>query len=177
MKAKKESLKFGISSCLLGNKVRYDGGHKLDSYLRNTLGHHVEWVPICPEAACGLSIPREAMHLVHEANSARLVTKVTCIDHTEPMMQWAKKRIDEFAEEKLCGFVLKARSPSCGVHDAKFFSRTGKFAGKGAGLFAATVMNRFPLMPVVDEEELQDARCRKNFFERVFVYLRWQELT
>jgi len=173
---RKQSLKLGISSCLLGNNVRYDGGHKFDRYLCNTLGQFVEWVPICPEAACGLSIPREAMHLAGDPDSPRLMTRETGIDHTKRTMQFAENRLAELVQENLCGFVFKARSPSCGVRDTKLSSRSGRIKSKRAGLFAEAVMRRFPLMPVADEEEMRDSGTRENFLERVFVYVRWQEL-
>jgi uncharacterized protein YbgA (DUF1722 family)/uncharacterized protein YbbK (DUF523 family) len=175
MKAK-QSIKLGISSCLLGNNVRYDGGHKLDHYLRHTLGQFIEWVPVCPEAECGLPVPREAMDLVGDPDSPRLITRVTGADHTGRMKQWAKKKLTALEKKDLCGFVLKARSPSCGVHDTKLYSRPGRLAARRAGLFAEAVMDRFPLMPIEDEEGLQDPGMRENFIERLFVYHRWQEL-
>ena len=172
----KQPLKLGISSCLLGNNVRYDGGQKLDHYLRHTLGQFIEWVPICPEAECGLPVPREAMDLVGDRSSPRLTTRVTGVDHTGCMLQWTKKKLVSLEKDGLCGFVLKARSPSCGVHDTKIYSRPGRLAGGRAGLFAEAVMSRFPHMPVEDEEGLQDPVIRDNFIERLFVYCRWQEL-
>jgi len=172
----KPSLKLGISSCLLGNNVRYDGGQKLDHYLRDTLGQFIEWVFVCPETECGLPIPREAMDLVGDPDSPRLITRVTGVDHTGRMLQWAKKKLAALEKEGLSGFVLKARSPSCGVHDTKLYSRPGRLARRRAGLFAEAVMDRFPLMPVEDEEGLQDPGIRENFIERLFVYQRGQEL-
>ncbi len=169
-------IKLGISSCLLGNNVRYDGGDKLDQYLRRTMGQFVQWVPACPETECGLPVPREAMDLVGDLDSPRMITRVTGIDHTVRMMQWAKKKLAGLEQAGLCGFVLKARSPSCGVHDTKIYCRPGKVAGGRAGLFAEAVIERFPLMPIEDEEGLQDPGIRENFIERLFVYQRWQEL-
>ena len=171
-----QSIKLGISSCLLGNTVRYDGGHKLDHYLRHTLGQFIDWVPVCPESECGLPVPREAMDLVGDPDSPRLITRVTGIDHTGRMKHWAKKKMAALEQDDLCGFVLKARSPSCGVHDTKIYSRPGRAAGGRAGVFAEAVMGHFPLMPVEDEEGLQDPVIRENFIERLFVYQRRQEL-
>lgn len=159
----------------MGNTVRYDGGHKLDHYLRHTAGRFIEWVPVCPEAECGLPVPREAMDLVGDPDSPRLVTRVTGIDHTDRIGQWANRKMIALEKEDLCGFVFKARSPSCGVHDAKLNSWTRRNAGTRAGLFAETVMGRFPRMPIEDEEGLQDPALRENFIERLFVYCRWQE--
>ena len=171
-----QSIKLGISSCLMGNNVRYDGGHKLDQYLRDTFGQFIEWAPVCPEVECGLPVPREAMDLVGDQDTPRLVMRVTGIDHTGRMMQWANKKLAALEKENLCGFVFKARSPSCGVHDATLYSRPGRLAGKRAGLFAETVMGRFPLMPIEDEEGLQDPGIRESFIERVFVYHRRRKL-
>ena len=111
----REKIKLGISSCLMGNSVRYDGGHKLDPYLRHTLGQFIEWVPICPEAECGLPVPREAMDLVGDPGAPRLVTRVTGVDHTGRMLHWAKKKMAALEKEDLCGFVFKTRSPSSGM--------------------------------------------------------------
>ncbi len=173
----KRSIKLGISSCLLGNNVRYDGGHKLDHYLRDTLGQFIEWVPICPETECGLPVPREAMDLVGDPYSPRLVTRVTGRDHTNRMMQWANNKLVALEQEHVSGCVFKARSPSCGVHDAKLYAQPGMpVPTKRTGLFAEIVMGRFPLMPVEDEEGLQDPGIRADFIERVLAYQRCQEL-
>lgn len=168
-------IKLGISSCLLGENVRYDGGHKLDHYLRDTLGQFVEWVPVCPEVECGLPVPREAMHLLDKPGAPRLVTRSTGIDHTDRMLAWAKKKLNELEKQKLSGFVFKSRSPSSGMQGVKLYTETGVSARKGIGIFANAFMERFPLLPVEDEGRLQDPGIRENFIERVFVYQRWQE--
>jgi uncharacterized protein YbbK (DUF523 family) len=103
-----ESIRLGISACLLGENVRFDGGHKLDRYLRDTLGRFVEYVPVCPEAECGLGIPREAMHLEGDPGSPRLVTIRTKRDFTDQMLHWANKRVQELEGENLCGFIFKS---------------------------------------------------------------------
>ncbi len=166
----------GISACLLGERVRYDGGHKLDPYLRDELGKLVEWVPVCPEAECGLGVPREAMRLVAREGTVpdppeaetvptpRLVTRATGVDHTERMLSWAAKRLDALAREGLAGFVLKARSPSCGmcveICDAK-----GKPCGSGRGLWARALAERFPAMPIEEDERLRAPRVRAEFLQ------------
>jgi uncharacterized protein YbgA (DUF1722 family)/uncharacterized protein YbbK (DUF523 family) len=170
-----ERIKLGISSCLLGNSVRYDGGHKLDHYLRDTLGQFVEWAPVCPEVECGLPVPREAMHLLDHPGAPRLVTRVTGIDHTDRMLTWAKKKLSEIEKQNLCGFVFKSRSPSSGMQGVKIYGTSGVSVRKGIGIFANAFMERFPLLPVEDEGRLQDPGLRENFIERVFVYQRWQE--
>ncbi len=165
----------GISSCLLGNKVRYDGGHKLDHFLTDTLGQYVDWVPVCPEAACGLGIPREVMALEGDPASPRLKTVWTGIDHTARLQRWTKGELKVLTDIGLSGFVFKARSPSCGLWDTKVFGRKCEVRGTGSGLFAKTFMETFPLLPVEDEGRMHNPGLRENFVERVFVYRRWQE--
>ncbi len=156
-------IRIGISSCLLGNNVRYDGGNKLEYYLRDTLGQIVEWVPVCPEVESGLTVPREAMHLIGDRDIPRLVTILTGIDHTERLTQWARGKLAELSHLDLCGFVFKARSPSCGVRDAEIVTPSSSTAGKRAGLFAAAIMKYFPDLPVEDEERFLDAAFRESF--------------
>jgi len=165
----------GISSCLLGNNVRYDGGHKHDHFLTGTLGQYVEWVPVCPEAACGLGIPREAMALEGDPVSPRLRTVWTGIDHTARLQWWAKGELKVLADIDISGFVFKARSPSCGVRDTKVFDAKCRIRGRGPGVFARAVMDAFPLLSIEDEERMHDPALRENFIERVFVYQRWKE--
>lgn len=172
-----KKIKLGISSCLLGNPVRYDGGHKLDHFLTDTLGAYVDWIPVCPEVECGLLVPREAMHLVGDAGAPRLVTIRTGVDHTRRMRQWAKKKVTALAAEDLCGFVFKSRSPSSGMRGVKIYSPEGMQISTGAGIFAKAFQDRFPLLPVEDEGRLHDPGLRENFIERVFVYKRWKEFT
>jgi uncharacterized protein YbgA (DUF1722 family)/uncharacterized protein YbbK (DUF523 family) len=172
---KQLKIKLGISSCLLGNSVRYDGGHKLDHFLTNTLGRYVKWVPVCPEVECGLPVPREAMHLVGDADDPSLVTIRTGVDHTRRMRKWAKKKVVELEKKHLCGFVFKSRSPSSGMRGVKIYTKAGMPNATGSGLFAKAVMEKFPLLPVEDERRLCNPVLLKNFVERIFVYQRWQE--
>ena len=168
-------IKLGISSCLLGNKVRYDGGHKLDHFLTDTLNRYVEWVPVCPEVECGLPVPREAMRLVGDPEHPRLITIRTRVDHSVRMAAWAKKKVAELEQQDLCGFVFKSRSPSSGMRGVKIYTEAGMPNATGSGLFARAFMNRFPHLPVEDEGRLHDPGLRENFIERVFVYQRWQD--
>ena len=161
-------IKIGVSSCLLGNAVRYDGGHKLDLYLRDTLGKLVEWVPICPEVEAGLTVPREPMQLAGDRAAPRLLTIQTGIDHTERLARWAHARLVLLEKEELCGFVFKARSPSCGVHDTQITTPSGGTAGPGPGLFAAAFMRWFPSLPIEDEERLRLASIREGFIKSIF---------
>lgn len=168
-------IKLGISSCLLGEKVRYDGGHKLDHYLRETLGQYVNWLPVCPEIEYGLPVPREAMRLIGTEEGPRLITTHTGVDHTDGMRRWAGQRINELEKEDLCGFVFKSRSPSSGMRGVKVYSPSGIPVRTGVGIFAETFMERFPLLPVEDDGRLQDPALRENFIERVFVFRRWKK--
>ncbi len=169
--------RLGVSRCLMGDSVRYDGGHKLDRFLRDGLGKHVEYVPVCPEVECGLGIPREAMRLVGDPEAPRLLTIKTKIDLTERMRAFAAARVEALETEGLCGFVFKSGSPSSGMERVKVYPEAGGMAQlKGVGLFAAAFMARFPLLPVEEEGRLNDAGLRENFIERIFVMHRWRQL-
>ncbi len=170
-----EKIRLGISTCLLGEKVRYDGGHKLDHYLKDTLGKYVDWVPVCPEVEYGLPVPREAMRLTGNPEDPRLVTSGTGIDHTEGMKSWAEKRLNELDKEGLCGFIFKSRSPSSGMRGVKVYGNSGVPARTGVGIFARAFMQRFPLIPVEDSGRFQNPALRENFIEQVFVFRRWKE--
>jgi len=169
-------LKLGISSCLTGKKVRYNGGDKADPFLIDTLGKYVEYVPVCPETECGMGVPRETLHLTGNPDNPRLVTTDTKKDYTEQMAQWAAKRLAELEKENLCGFIFKKNSPSCGMERVKVFNEKGEFVKKGSGAFARVFMSRFPLLPVEDEERLHDPAIQENFIERIFVLKCWREL-
>jgi uncharacterized protein YbgA (DUF1722 family)/uncharacterized protein YbbK (DUF523 family) len=169
-------IKLGISSCLLGAKVRYDGGHKWDQFLTDTLGQYVDFVPVCPEAECGLGVPREAMRLVGDPGAPRLLTVRSRQDFTERMLKWARARLEELAREDLSGFIFKSGSPSSGMVRVKVYNAQGVPAKRGVGLFAAAFMARFPLLPVEDEGRLHNPQIRENFVERVFTLGRWQEM-
>lgn len=168
-------IRLGISTCLLGEKVRYDGGHKLDAFLRDTLGRYVEYVPVCPEVECGLPVPREPMRLVGDPKAPRLVTSRTGLDHTDRMLAWARRRVEELATEDFCGFVFKAKSPSSGMERVKVYTSAGMPSGTGAGMFARVFRERFPLLPVEDEGRLHDPVLRENFVERLFSLQRWRD--
>ena len=169
-------IKLGISSCLLGNAVRYDGGHKWDRFLTNTLGRYVDFVPVCPEVEVGLGIPREAMRLVGELAHPRLLTIRSRIDHTERMTAWAQIRVKELEKENLCGFIFKSDSPSSGLERVKVYDPNGVPVKKGVGLFARVFIDYFPLLPVEDEGRLHDPLLRENFIESIFVWKRWREM-
>jgi len=171
-----DKIRLGISTCLLGEPVRYDGGHKWDRFLTGTLGNYVDFVPVCPEVECGLSIPREAMHLVGDPDNPRLVTVRSNVDHTERMLRWARNRVVELEKEDLCGFIFKSDSPSSGMERVKVYGPSGSPARTGVGLFARVFMEHFPLLPVEEEGRLHDPKLRENFIEAIFTLKRWREM-
>lgn len=171
-----ERIRVGISACLLGQNVRYDGGHKLDRYIRDTLGQYLYFVPVCPEVECGMGVPREAMRLMGDPGSPRLVTTRTGRDLTGQMLTWVERRLKELEAEGLCGFIFKSGSPSSGMERVKVYTEGGMPSHRGRGLFAKAFMERFPLLPVEDEGRLHDPKLRENFVERLFVMRRWREL-
>jgi len=171
-----EKIRLGISTCLLGENVRYDGGHKLDRFLTDTLGQYVEYVPVCPEVECGLPVPRESMHLEGDHESPRLVTLRTKQDMTERMVSWAKTRVAELEKEGLYGFIFKSDSPSSGMERVRVYNEKGMPVKKGVGMFARIFMEHFPLLPVEDEGRLHDPKLRENFVERIFTLKRWREV-
>jgi uncharacterized protein YbgA (DUF1722 family)/uncharacterized protein YbbK (DUF523 family) len=160
----------------LGERVRYDGGHKLDRFLAETLGKYVEYVPVCPEVETGLGTPREAMRLVGDAADPRLVTIHTRVDHTNRMRAWARGRLAELENEGLCGFIFKANSPSSGMERVRVYNEKGTPAKRGVGIWARAFMEHFPLLPVEEDGRLHDPALRENFIERIFVYARWREM-
>jgi uncharacterized protein YbgA (DUF1722 family)/uncharacterized protein YbbK (DUF523 family) len=171
-----DKIRLGVSTCLLGEQVRYDGGHKWDRFLTDTLGKYVDFVPVCPEVECGLGIPREAMRLVGDPQTPRLVTVRSGVDHTERMLTWASQRVVALESEGLCGFIFKSDSPSSGMERVKVYSPSGNPAKTGVGLFARTFMEHFPLLPVEEEGRLHDPKLRENFIEAIFTLKRWREM-
>ncbi|MBA4388099.1 MAG: DUF1722 domain-containing protein [Verrucomicrobia bacterium] len=166
--------KLGISACLLGERVRYDGQHKYDAFLVEMLGRYAEYVPVCPEVACGLPVPRESMHLEGDPAKPRLLTTRTRKDLTGQMLDWVAKRVEELADEGLCGFVFKSKSPSSGMERVKVYNDKGGVIGSAPGLFAREFIKGFPLLPVEDEGRLNDPNLRANFIERVFTLNRYR---
>lgn len=165
-------VRIGVSSCLLGQKVRYDGGHKRDDFVSDLLARFVEFVPVCPEMEIGLGTPRDSIHLAKINGEVRLVNPKTGQDSTEPMTRWAAIRLAALEKENLSGYILKKDSPSCGMERVKL-RQPGKQPTKdGVGLFAGILMARWPTLPVEEEGRLNDPRLRENFIERVFAYHR-----
>jgi uncharacterized protein YbgA (DUF1722 family)/uncharacterized protein YbbK (DUF523 family) len=172
-----ERVRLGISACLLGERVRYDGGHKRDPFLIDTLGRFVDWVPVCPEEEAGFGTPREAMRLVRGAGgSTRVVTVRTERDLTNELRATASSRAAQLAAADLDGYVLKKDSPSCGLLRVKVYDSHGSPVRSGRGLFADPLCTALPLLPVEEEGRLSDPRLRETFIERVFAYRRFREL-
>ncbi len=169
-----EKIKMGISTCLLGEKVRYNGQHSLSHYLVDTLGQYFDYVPVCPEVECGMEIPREPVRLVGEIDDPRLMTVNTKIDHTDQMKTWANKRVKQLEKEELCGYIFKSKSPSSGMERVKVYQKNGVPVKKGVGMFARIFMNHFPLLPVEEEGRLNDPQLRENFIARIFILKRYR---
>ncbi|HEX9024165.1 MAG TPA: DUF523 domain-containing protein [Geobacteraceae bacterium] len=164
------SIAVGVSACLLGEKVRYDGGHKHDLYITNTLGKIFRFVPVCPEAECGMGIPRAPMRLEGDPANPRLLAIEGQVDMTGQMLSYCRAKMAELEVRDLCGFICKARSPSCGLSVDVYDNELP--AGKGKGLFAGALLEHFPLLPVVEESGLDDPEKRADFIARVLAYHR-----
>ena len=171
-----DPIRIGVSSCLLGERVRYDGGHKRDHCLTHVMGPHVEWVPVCPEFEMGLGVPREAIQLQRKNSQIRLVSIETRVDHTKTMRRWAKQRLGELSGENLSGYILKSRSPSCGMERVPIHEDSGARAGRERGLYAKALIERFENLPVEEEGRLANPKLRENFIERVFACHRLRQL-
>jgi len=174
--AEPRAIRLGVSSCLLGSEVRFDGGHKRDRFVTDLLGQFVEWVSVCPELEMGLGVPRPAMRLVRDGGALRLREIASDRDHTDRMERFAARRVRELRALDLCGYVLKKDSPSCGMTRVKIYGGKGMPKREGRGLYAAVLMRVFPELPVEDEGRLHDAGLRENFIERVFAYRRLRDL-
>jgi uncharacterized protein YbbK (DUF523 family) len=157
----------GISACLLGDEVRFDGGHKRDPLLTDVIGRLVEWVRVCPEVEIGMGTPREPLRLVRGADDRIRMVTLSGIDHTEAMKSWSRERVEQLANENLSGYVLKSNSPSCGLQDVKLFDARGAVERTGRGLFADALLTRFPELPVEEEGRLSDSAVRERFIARV----------
>ena len=169
-------LRIGISACLLGDEVRYDGGHKRDAFLTGVLGPFVEWVSVCPEVEIGMGTPREPIRLAAQEGGIRLLAVKSGTDYTDRMDTYAVRRVDALARERLCGYVLKKDSPSCGMTRVKVHNPAAPPTRSGVGRFAAALLARFPDLPIEDEGRLCDPRLRENFIERIFAYRRLRDL-
>lgn len=168
----------GISRCLLGESVRWDGGHKLDRLFTETLGQYVDYIPVCPEVEAGLGIPREPIRLEGDHQTPRIFTINTNQDVTDQISSWALRQVEYLETKALCGFIFKCSSPSCGMEKVKVYNDNGVSAEKGVGVFARAFMNRFPLVPVAEDRQLRDKTIFNNYIQQVFMFRnkrpRWQ---
>ncbi len=170
-----EAIRIGVSSCLLGQAVRFDGGHKKDDFLTGELARFVEFVPVCPEVEVGMGVPRPTIRLERRGEEVRLVDPKGGVDHTDAMRRYAQRRVEEIARMDLCGYVLKKDSPSCGMERVRVYGK-GVATKSGRGAFAEVLLGRLPLLPVEEEGRLHDPPLRENFVERVFAYRRLKDL-
>jgi uncharacterized protein YbgA (DUF1722 family)/uncharacterized protein YbbK (DUF523 family) len=169
------TLRVGVSSCLIGKKVRFDGQHKRDDWLVDVLGPFVEWVPVCPELEVGMGVPRETIRLVGPSASPRLVAERSGIDHTEPMRRFSEAKVAELAALDLTGYVLKKDSPTCGMSRVRVYGeKKGAPRRDGVGAFASVLLEAFPLLPIEEEGRLRDAALRESFVERLFAFARFK---
>lgn len=169
-------IKIGISTCLLGEKVRFDGGHKHDRYLTDILGNYFEFVPSCPEIEIGMGVPRDSVRLVKVSDSIRLIGPKTGTDWTDKMNSYSEKFVKKLDSIQLSGYILKSDSPTCGMERVRIYSKDGMPNKNGRGLFAEVFINSNPYIPVEEEGRLNDAKIRENFITRVFSYNRLQNL-
>lgn len=170
-------IRIGISSCLMGQPVRYNGMHARDLYIMGTLGKFFEFIPVCPEVEIGLGIPRPTLRLerASDQDDVRLVMPSTREDFTERMQSWARQRLAELAKLDLCGYILKKNSPSCGLR-VRTVRPDGKPAPAAPGIFAQALMHALPHLPVIEEGRLHDPHLREHWIERVFAYHRLKNL-
>lgn len=169
-------IQIGISSCLLGQEVRHDGGHKRNAYVLKTLSTYFDFRPLCPELAIGMGVPRPTIRLAKQGEEIRLVgSKDPELDVTDDMNQFSRQATSNM--DDLSGYILKKDSPSCGMERVRIYNEKGIPEKNGSGLFAARLMEAYPSMPIEEEGRLMDPVLRENFLERVFIYYRWQKLT
>lgn len=171
-----DRIRVGVSSCLLGQEVRYNGGHKRDAFLVETFGRYAEWIPVCPEVELGMGTPREPVRLERQGDTIGMVGTTSHVDHTAAMRAFARRRTADLAADDLCGYVFKKDSPSCGMERVRVYGAGGMPSRSGRGLFAEALMQRYPNLPVEEEGRLCDPRLRENFVERVFAYRRLRAL-
>lgn len=169
-------IKIGVSSCLLGEKVRFDGGHKQDRYITDILGDYFVFAPVCPELEVGMGVPRESVQLEGSVKSPRMIGNKTGEDWTDRMNKYSERRVREIGKLNLSGYILKQNSPSCGMERVRVYAKNGIPSKSGIGLFAAELMKAYPLLPVEEEGRLNDPALRENFITRVFTFRRLQDL-
>ena len=171
----KDRIKIGVSMCLLGEDVRWNGGHARARFITDILSEYVDFVPVCPEVEAGYPVPRETFRLVGDPDKPRLITTKTKVDHTEHMQHWARERVKKLAGEGLCGFIFKKDSPNSGLMRVKVYNDKGMPVKNGIGIFARAFTEAFPRIPVEEDGRLNDNKIRENFIEQLFAMKRWRE--
>jgi uncharacterized protein YbgA (DUF1722 family)/uncharacterized protein YbbK (DUF523 family) len=171
-----EPIRIGVSTCLLGQKVRFDGGHKRNHYLNDVLGRWMAWVPVCPEVEIGLGIPRPTIRLEHARPTPRLVEPSAGDDLTERMESYSHEKVDELRSADLDGYVLKKDSPSCGMERVRVYGKGGVPTKNGIGIYARILMEKMPNLPVEEEGRLNDPVLRERFIQHVFCRHRWRRM-
>jgi len=170
-------IKIGVSSCLIGEKVRWNGDHKQNHYVREILAKYFECVSVCPEMEVGMGVPRETVALYGNLERTQMISKKTQTDWTKPMQKYIEDRINALTREELCGYIFKSQSPSCGLGKVPVHAEFGGNKVRyGPGMFAAKFIQKFPLVPTEDEERLNNSRIRENFIVKVFSFYRLQTL-
>ncbi|MEM7393186.1 MAG: DUF523 and DUF1722 domain-containing protein [Verrucomicrobiota bacterium] len=176
MQNQDDRIRVGISTCLLGVNVRFDGGHKKDSFITGTLNDYFDWVPVCPEVEVGMSTPREAVRLVGPPENPKMLGTRSGRDWTRAMQRYTVPRVNALKKENLHGYILKSKSPSCGMERVKVYTEQGMPNKTSAGLFARVLLERMPWLPVEEEGRLNDPLLRENFIVRVFSHWRWSQI-
>jgi len=177
MSGRSIKMRIGVSSCLLGHKVRYDGKHKKDSFITDVLAPSITIVDVCPEIEIGMGVPREPVRITDVGSGQRLVGTKSGDDWTLRMCKYVCKRVSQEDIKILSGFVFRSKSPSCGVNHVKVYGNKGDRPKFGSGLFAAEFVKTYPDLPVEEDSRLCDKEVRDNFLARVFAYHRWQRLS
>jgi len=162
-------MRIAVSACLLGEKIRYDGGHKQERFITEELGQFAEFIPFCPEHLA-FGTPRPSVRLLHHENRVQVQSNKDGIDLTEPLIQSSRNELSKISQEPLCGIVFKSKSPSCGMKSAKIYLDNGFCEGKEDGIFVSMCREHYPLLPMEEEGRLQDAWLRENFIMQVFAY-------
>ncbi|MCU4674630.1 DUF523 and DUF1722 domain-containing protein [Catenovulum sp. 2E275] len=170
-----QKLNIGISACLLGEKVRFDGGHKALTFANQTLSQYVNFKPVCPEVGIGMSVPRKPIRLVETQGDVKLLdSRDNQLDYTDKMLEFSTRQCSQLTH--LNGFILTSKSPSCGMERMKVYDEEGNLQHrKGVGLFAKTLMQMHPNLPVEEDGRLNDAALRENFISRIFVHANWHQ--
>ncbi|WP_104047267.1 YbgA family protein [Vibrio jasicida] len=162
------SIKVGISSCVLGERVRFDSGHKISNFVTKELDGYFSFVPVCPEVGVGMSVPRPTIRLVsNEERIALVETKNPDNDHTDNMLTYSENKVNELQSEQLCGYIVCAKSPTCGMERVKVYSKNNA-AKEGIGLYTRTLMEKMPWLPVEEDGRLNDPVLKENFITRIY---------